>query len=43
MEVLSNIRTYVDEMTGEHLVPWELRVLNLCLQPLRFGYSEKQS
>ncbi|KAK5652832.1 hypothetical protein OQA88_9498 [Cercophora sp. LCS_1] len=28
---------YVDEATGEHLVPWELRVLNVRLQALGFG------
>jgi len=28
---------YVDEITGEHLVPWELRVLNVRLQALGFG------
>ncbi|KND89449.1 hypothetical protein TOPH_05799 [Tolypocladium ophioglossoides CBS 100239] len=37
LEDLNNIRTYVDETTGEHLVPWELRVLNVRLQALGFG------
>lgn len=37
LEDLNNIRMYVDETTGEHLVPWELRVLNVRLQALGFG------
>lgn len=37
LEDLSNTRTYVDDKTGEHLVPWELRVLNVRLQALGFG------
>ncbi|KAI5458703.1 hypothetical protein BGZ63DRAFT_362762 [Mariannaea sp. PMI_226] len=37
LEDLNDIRTYVDETTGEHLVPWELRVLNIRLQSLGFG------
>ncbi|KAH6888536.1 hypothetical protein B0T10DRAFT_488356 [Thelonectria olida] len=37
LEDLNDIRTYVDETTGEHLVPWELRVLNVRLQALGFG------
>ncbi|KAM0414311.1 hypothetical protein ACHAPD_007562 [Fusarium lateritium] len=37
MEDLNDIRKYVDETTGEHLVPWELRVLNIRLQSLGFG------
>ncbi|POR37728.1 Uncharacterized protein TPAR_02057 [Tolypocladium paradoxum] len=37
LEDLNNVRTYVDETTGEHLVPWELRVLNVRLQALGFG------
>lgn len=37
MEDLSNARTYIDDATGEHLVPWELRVLNVRLQALGFG------
>ncbi|KAH6990205.1 hypothetical protein EDB80DRAFT_729683 [Ilyonectria destructans] len=37
LEDLNDIRTYVDEATGEHLVPWELRVLNVRLQALGFG------
>ncbi|TDZ67637.1 Trafficking protein particle complex subunit 12 [Colletotrichum trifolii] len=32
-----NAGVYVDETTGEHLVPWELRVLNVRLQALGFG------
>lgn len=37
LEDLNSVRTYVDEATGEHLVPWELRVLNVRLQALGFG------
>lgn len=37
LEDLNSVRTYVDEVTGEHLVPWELRVLNVRLQSLGFG------
>lgn len=37
LEDLNNVRTYVDETTGEHLVPWELRVLNVRLQALGFN------
>ncbi|KAK2608599.1 hypothetical protein QQS21_002825 [Conoideocrella luteorostrata] len=37
LEDLSNARTYVDDRTGEHLVPWDLRVLNVRLQALGFG------
>ncbi|KHN96118.1 Tetratricopeptide-like helical [Metarhizium album ARSEF 1941] len=37
LEDLSNVRTYVDDKTGEHLIPWELRVLNVRLQALGFG------
>jgi len=37
LEDLNNTRLYVDETTGEHLVPWELRVLNVRLQALGFG------
>ncbi|KAG8417399.1 hypothetical protein J3458_004908 [Metarhizium acridum] len=37
LEDLSNVRTYVDDKMGEHLVPWELRVLNVRLQALGFG------
>ncbi|OAA72910.1 hypothetical protein LEL_08694 [Akanthomyces lecanii RCEF 1005] len=37
LEDLNSVRTYVDETTGEHLVPWELRVLNVRLQALGFG------
>lgn len=37
LEDLNTTRTYVDEATGEHLVPWELRVLNVRLQALGFG------
>ncbi|KAK1838285.1 hypothetical protein CCHR01_19086 [Colletotrichum chrysophilum] len=32
-----NAGVYIDETTGEHLVPWELRVLNIRLQALGFG------
>ncbi|KAI8406968.1 hypothetical protein FOFC_12396 [Fusarium oxysporum] len=37
LEDLNDIRRYVDETTGEHMVPWELRVLNVRLQSLGFG------
>ena len=37
LEDLSDARTYVDDQTGEHLVPWELRILNVRLQALGFG------
>ena len=37
LEDLSDARTYIDDETGEHLVPWELRVLNVRLQALGFG------
>jgi hypothetical protein len=36
-EDLNNASIYVDENTGEHLVPWDLRVLNVRLQALGFG------
>lgn len=36
-----NARAYVDDATGEHLVPWELRVLNVRLQALGFGDSRR--
>ncbi|KAK0641765.1 hypothetical protein B0T16DRAFT_220526 [Cercophora newfieldiana] len=36
LEDLNSV-VYVDEATGEHLVPWELRVLNVRLQALGFG------
>lgn len=41
LEDLNNTRTYVDEATGEHLVPWELRVLNVRLQALGFGDTRR--
>ncbi|KAG6007712.1 hypothetical protein E4U21_005673 [Claviceps maximensis] len=37
LEDLSNARLYVDDETGQHLVPWHLRVLNVRLQALGFG------
>ncbi|KAM0247790.1 hypothetical protein ACHAP5_003798 [Fusarium lateritium] len=37
LEDLNDIRKYVDDATGEHLAPWELRVLNVRLQSLGFG------
>ncbi|KAH7310520.1 hypothetical protein B0I35DRAFT_357970 [Stachybotrys elegans] len=37
LEDLSDPRVYVDDATGEHLVPWELRVLIVRLQGLGFG------
>lgn len=37
LEDLNNRALYVDEVTGEHLVPWDLRVLNVRLQALGFG------
>lgn len=36
LEDLNSV-VYADEATGEHLVPWELRVLNVRLQALGFG------
>ncbi|SPO04034.1 uncharacterized protein DNG_06717 [Cephalotrichum gorgonifer] len=36
-EDLNNPAVYVDAATGEHLVPWDLRVLNVRLQALGFG------
>ncbi|KAM5354497.1 hypothetical protein ACJ41O_001144 [Fusarium nematophilum] len=41
LEDLNDIRKYIDETTGEHLVPWELRVLNVRLQALGFGDSRR--
>ena len=41
LEDLNSARTYVDEHSGEHLVPWELRVLNVRLQALGFGDSRR--
>lgn len=41
LEDLNNPRVYVDEATGEHLAPWELRVLNVRLQALGFGDSRR--
>ena len=32
-----NSAFYLDELTGQHLVPWELRVLNVRLQAIGFG------
>ncbi|KAK2038249.1 hypothetical protein LZ31DRAFT_479287 [Colletotrichum somersetense] len=32
-----NAGIYMDETTGEHLVPWELRVLNVRLQAIGFN------
>ena len=32
-----NSAFYFDDVTGEHVVPWELRVLNVRLQALGFG------
>ncbi|KJZ70908.1 hypothetical protein HIM_09701 [Hirsutella minnesotensis 3608] len=37
LEDLSNTRLYVDDATGQHLVPWELRILHVRLQALGFG------
>lgn len=37
LEDLNSVRVYVDDATGEHLVPWDLRVLNVRLQALGFG------
>lgn len=36
-EDVNNARIYIDDTTGEHLVPWELRVLIVRLQALGFG------
>lgn len=41
LEDLNNTRLYVDEKTGEHLVLWELRVLNVRLQALGFGDTRR--
>lgn len=41
LEDLNNPRVYVDEATGEHLAPWELRVLNVRLQALGFGDTRR--
>ncbi len=32
-----NSAFYLDDITGAHLVPWELRVLNVRLQAMGFG------
>ncbi|KAM7203459.1 trafficking protein particle complex subunit-like protein [Naviculisporaceae sp. PSN 640] len=39
VKVLEDLNSpfYLDETTGEHLVPWELRVLNVRLQAIGFG------
>jgi trafficking protein particle complex subunit 12 len=37
LEDLNNASIYADALTGEHLVPWELRVLNVRLQALGFS------
>ncbi|KEY72328.1 hypothetical protein S7711_01010 [Stachybotrys chartarum IBT 7711] len=37
LEDLNNTRVYIDEATGEHLVPWDLRTLIVRLQALGFG------
>ncbi|KAI9148066.1 hypothetical protein HJFPF1_11888 [Paramyrothecium foliicola] len=36
-EDVNNARIYIDDVTGEHLVPWDLRVLIVRLQSLGFG------
>ena len=36
-EDLNNPALYIDDATGDHLVPWDLRVLNVRLQALGFG------
>lgn len=41
LEDLNNPRLYVDETTGRHLAPWELRVLNVRLQALGFGDTRR--
>lgn len=41
LEDLNNPQMYVDEATGEHLAPWELRVLNVRLQALGFGDTRR--
>lgn len=41
LEDMSNARLYVDETSGEHLAPWELRVLNVRLQALGFNDSRR--
>ncbi|KAG6026707.1 hypothetical protein E4U41_001195 [Claviceps citrina] len=41
LEDLSNARLYVDDKTGQHLVPWHLRVLCVRLQALGFGDARR--
>lgn len=41
LEDLSNARLYVDDNTGQHLVPWDLRVINVRLQALGFGDARR--
>lgn len=41
LEDLNNPRMYIDDTTGEHLAPWELRVLNVRLQALGFGDTRR--
>lgn len=41
LEDLNNPRLYIDDATGQHLVPWELRVLNVRLQALGFGDTRR--
>ncbi|KAL6891772.1 hypothetical protein HDV57DRAFT_514114 [Trichoderma longibrachiatum] len=41
LEDLNDARRYIDDSTGEHLVPWELRVLHVRLQALGFGDARR--
>ncbi|KAL6880783.1 hypothetical protein J3F83DRAFT_719818 [Trichoderma novae-zelandiae] len=41
LEDLNDARRYIDDNTGEHLVPWELRVLHVRLQALGFGDARR--
>ncbi|KAF4122337.1 3-oxoacyl-[acyl-carrier protein] reductase [Geosmithia morbida] len=41
LEDPSNARLYVDESTGEHLIPWDLRVLIVRLQALGFNDARR--
>lgn len=36
-----NSAFYVDDLSGDHLVPWELRVLNVRLQAMGFGDARR--
>ncbi|KAL2888534.1 tetratricopeptide repeat protein 15 [Ceratocystis lukuohia] len=36
LEDLNNVTLYIDQETGQHMVPWDLRVLNVKLQAVGF-------